>query len=292
MRSGLVWLLAAIALATAQLAMAQNANMSPPPSVVAGSAFTIPTTGSGKAVLYVIGPNQALRRDVQLGKAASFDAGDLYSAGRYLAILVVGASSTTAREFDVVPAAHPESLGFLAKPSRLPVGLHNGISGAAYVFDAYHNLITTPMPVSFELSTQGSTVQAQTVITRNGAAWTEMNSAEKQGSAQFVARVAGVTSTRVIQEVPGNPCGLTMSARPAGQKVELQTAPVRDCTGNPVPDGTIVTFTESYKGTQSTVDAPLKQGVARAEMPSYKGATISVASGVVAGNEIRWEGGR
>ena len=291
MRSGLAWLLAGVALATAQVAIAQDANMNLPPSVIAGSAFKIPTAGSGKAAIYIVGPAQALRRDVQLGGAASFDAGDLYNTGRYLAILVAG-SSTTTREFDVVPAAQPEALSFLAKPSRLPVGLHNGISGAAYVFDAYHNLITTPIPVSFELSNQGSTVQAQTVTTRNGVAWTEMNSAEKQGSAKFLARVAGVSSTRVIQEVPGNPCGLTMSAQPDGQKVELQTTPVRDCTGNPVPDGTIVTFTESYNGTQSTVDAPLKQGVARAEMPSYKGATISVASGVVAGNEIRWEGGR
>ena len=27
--------------------------------------------------------------------------------------------------------------------------------------------------------------------------------------------------------------------------MELETAPVRDCSGNPVPDGTIVTFTET-----------------------------------------------
>jgi hypothetical protein len=262
-----------------------------PASVTAGSAFTIPTTGNGKAAIYIVGPAQALRRDVQLGEAASFDAGDLYNAGRYLAILVAGSSNST-REFNVAPAAKPESISFLAKPSRLPVGLHNGITGAAYVFDAYGNLITTPLPVSFELSTQGSTVQTQTVTTRNGAAWTEMNSAEKQGSAKFLARVGDASSTRVIQEVPGNPCGLTMTARPDGQKVELQTAPVRDCSGNAVPDGTIVTFTENYGGTQSTVDAPLKQGIARAEMPSHKGATISVASGVVAGNEIRWEGTR
>jgi hypothetical protein len=68
----------------------------------------------------------------------------------------------------------------------------------------------------------------------------------------------------------------------------VQTDPVRDCSGNVVPDGTIVTFTETYNGGESTVDAPLKQGVARAEMPAYNGAKISVATGVVLGNEIRW----
>jgi hypothetical protein len=34
----------------------------------------------------------------------------------------------------------------------LPVSLHDGITGAVYVFDAYHNLILKPLPVSFELT--------------------------------------------------------------------------------------------------------------------------------------------
>jgi hypothetical protein len=287
-RPGLVSLTTGLVLAAAPLAFAQGGNMSLPQSVTAGSAFSIPTTGSGKAVLYIAGPGQALKRDVQLGEAASFPAGVLYNAGRYVAILVEPTSTETG-EFEVAPAAQPETLSFLAKPSRLPVGLHNGISGAVYVFDAYHNLITTPMPVSFELSNLAGTVQARTITTRNGVAWTEMDSAAKEGAAKFLARADGVSSTRVIDEVPGDPCRLTMSAQPAGRKVELETAPVRDCSGNPVPDGTIVTFTETYNGTQSTVDVPLKQGVARVAMPAYNGARISVASGVVAGNEIGWK---
>lgn len=284
-------LFAGLIMAASPAALAQSGTMSLPQRVVAGSAFSIPTTGTGKAVLYIVGPGQALRRDVQLGQAAPFAAGDLYNAGPYVAFLVAG-TSVNSGHFDVTPAAQAEKLSFLAKPSRLPVGLHNGIIGTAYVFDTYHNLITAPMPVSFRLSNQSSTVQARTVSTRNGVAWTEMDSAPKQGSAKFVAQVNGVSSTRVIAEVPGDPCGLTMSARPAGKNVELQTAPVRDCSGNPVPDGTIVTFTETYNGMQSTVDAPLKQDVARVAMPAYNGAKISVASGVVAGNEIRWGGGR
>lgn len=284
-------MLAALAFGTASVSLAQSGGLNLPASVVAGSAFSVPTVGSGKAVFYIVGPGQALRRDIELGEAASFPAGTLYNAGNYVAILVSGTSTETG-EFNVVPAAQPEKISFLAKPSRLPVGLHNGISGAAYVFDAYHNLITAPLPVSFALSNQSSTVQNRTVPTRNGVAWTEMDSATKQGSAKFVARVGDVSSTRVIDEVPGDPCRLIMSARPDGKNVELQTTPLRDCGGNAVPDGTIVTFTETYNGTQSTVDAPLKQGIARVEMPAYKGARISVASGVVAGNEIRWEGGR
>ena len=79
-----------------------------------------------------------------------------------------------------------------------------------------------------------------------------------------------------------------MSARQSGQKIELETQPVLDCSGNAVPDGTVVTFTELYNGSQTTVDVPLKRGIAQAELPAYNGAKISAATGVVLGNEIRW----
>jgi len=73
----------------------------------------------------------------------------------------------------------------------------------------------------------------------------------------------------------------------------LETEPVRDCAGNLVPDGTIVTFTavepDNHK---STVDARVKRGIARAELPLVGRAAISAASGVVVGNELRWGGGQ
>ena len=97
-----------------------------------------------------------------------------------------------------------------------------------------------------------------------------------------------IANTRIIQQVPGDPCGLRLKARPAGKDVALETDPLRDCSGNAVPDGTIVTFTESYGGRQTTVDVPLKHGIAQTELPAYDGARISAATGVVLGNEIRW----
>jgi len=178
-------------------------------------------------------------------------------------------------------------VSFLAKPSRLPVGLHNGITGAAYVFDAYHNLIVTPMPVSFELSTPSGVVQ-RTVESNKGVAWTALDSTEHQGIDRFVAHIGDVSTTRIVGQVPGDPCGLKMSARQDGQRLDLATEPVRDCKGNAVPDGTIVTFTETFRGGLSTVDVPIKRGVAEVQMPIVNGATISVASGVVMGNQIGW----
>ena len=119
-----------------------------------------------------------------------------------------------------------------------------------------------------------------------------MNSAEKEGTVKFVARVGNISSTRIIDLVPGDPCAITITAAPVNGKLLVQTAPVHDCSGNAIPDGTIVTFTETYNNMQSTVDVPLKQGVARVTMPAYKGSKISAASGVVAGNEILWGGGQ
>ena len=258
-----------------------------PKSIEAGNAFSVNTSGNGKAVLYIVGPGQVIRREIERGEVTSIPAGTLNNAGRYVAVLAGGAETDT-QVFSVVPAVQPATVSFLAKPSRLPVGVQNGISGAAYIFDAYRNLITTPEQVSFQLSGSGGGVQTRTVTSKDGAAWTQMDSAAKQGTVQFVARVGDISSTRVIQEVPGDPCSLKMVAKPENGRIELQTDPLRDCSGNAVPDGTVVTFTESYNGMQTTVDVPLKHGIARAEMPAHPGATISVATGVVMGNEIHW----
>jgi hypothetical protein len=223
---------------------------------------------------------------VQLGETTFFAPGDLHNAGRYLAVLV-GGSSTENGAFDVTAAHQPRVLSFLAKPSRLPVDLHDGISGVVYVFDAFQNLVLVPIQVSFQLTSVTGAEQMRTALTRNGVAWTKMNSAAQEGVAKFVARVGDATSTRVIQQVPGNPCHLRMSARASGQRLAVETEPVRDCSGNALPDGTIVTFTETYSDGESTVDVPLKRGVARADMPAYSGAKVSVATGVFIGNEIR-----
>jgi len=272
----------------AQFAFAQGGSFTLPKAVAAGSAFSIPTSGGGKATLYVVGVGQVLKREVQLGEPIRFAPGTLYSAGHYITLLVRESSSSESGSFDVTPAANPADVTFLARPSRLPVKLQGGITGAAYVFDSYHNLITASKPVTFELSGPKGGTQTRTVQSRNGAAWVEMDSGPQQGTDKFTARVGDVSSTRIIAQVPGDPCSLKMSAHPAGQQIELQTEPVRDCSGNAVPDGTIVTFTESYEGGESTVDVPLKRGIAEVKMPARPGAKLSVASGVVLGNEIRW----
>jgi hypothetical protein len=72
----------------------------------------------------------------------------------------------------------------------------------------------------------------------------------------------------------------------------VETDPVRDCSGNFVPDGTVVSFTKTDASGKTTVDAPIKRGVARVEMAVSGPARISVASGVVNGNELSLAGAR
>ncbi|HTV54976.1 MAG TPA: hypothetical protein VMI06_08660 [Terriglobia bacterium] len=290
MRRGLPIMFAGLALAGMPWASAsaQDMSMNAPQTIVASSAFAIQSAGSGTATLYIVGPDRVLKRRIQLGETTSFPSGSLNNAGHYLVVLAAG-SSTQSASLDVIPESTPATIAFLAKPSRLPVSLNDAITGAVYLFDANRNLIAAPTPVSFELSGPSGGTQTHSTTTRDGAAWTEINSTAQQGVDNFVAKSDGVSIARQIRQVPGDPCNLTMTAQKAGSEIELQTAPVRDCSGNVAADGTIVTFTETYDGGQSTADVPLKHGVAKVEMPAYSGATLSVASGVVLGNQIRWE---
>jgi hypothetical protein len=284
------WRVLALLLPT--LGWAQQSGFQFPSTVEAGTEVSVPTTGSGQATLYLVGPASAVRITAKLGETLHLGPDQLTDAGRYSAILVAD-STTQAAQFDVVPSRREGSLSFLARPSRLPVNLASGLSGVAYVFDVFRNLVLRPQQVSFELSDSIGHVQSRAATSRDGVAWVKMNSAAKAGAAQFQVVSGSPRERRVIEEVPGDPCSIRMSARVSGKKerVSLETEPLRDCNGNPVPDGTIVTFTETYKGGQSTVDVPLKRGVARTELPSHNGAVLSVASGVVMGNEIRWTGG-
>jgi hypothetical protein len=287
-KAGLIVFLGSLLLAPVHAAKAQDEALKLPKSIKAGSAFSIKNAGVGEATLYIIGPGQVLKRDVKAGDTEYFPAKSLYNAGHYVVILTQ-ASGTQTGSFDVTPTSTPDKLSFLANPSRLPIGVRHGISGAVYVFDAYGNLITAPTPVSFEFSSPTGAVQKDHATTSLGRAWTEMDSTSQQGRSKFEARVGEVTSERIIRQVPGDPCTLKMRAQQSGQQLQLQTDPVRDCSGNAVPDGTIVTFTETYAGGQSTVDVPLKRDIAEVKMPLHSGARFTVASGVVLGNQIGWE---
>ena len=269
---------------------AHAAELHAPEHAVAGTSATIHTRGSGEATFYLIGPGHSEQRKIKLGEDVSLSPQSLRESGRYLAIVRHGAATDSAWFY--VSPGKPASLNFLARPSRVPVDRHDVISGVAFVFDAYHNLVLDPTPVNFQLSVPDAPAVRRSATTGLGVAWLKLDSSRRQGAAQFTASVDENPVRRVVQEVASDPCNLRMKAERTGKNIVVETDQVRDCAGNPVPDGTIVTFTQVDANGRSTVDARVKKGVARAELPASDSATISVASGVVLGNEVQLGGGR
>lgn len=263
---------------------ARAAELHVPDNAVAGQRMTINAAGSG--TLYLIGPGQVIKRDFKSG-SIEIKGEELRSAGRWIAVVKGDHQSQV---FWVKPGK-PENLSFLARPSRVPVARPNVISGVTFVFDKYQNMVLDPTPVNFKLSV-GNAGSTKTVTSRAGVAWINSGSASKAGAAQFVASVGDTTVRRVVQQVAADPCKLQMHvAGRSGDRVTVETDPIRDCSGNPVPDGTIVTFIQTDKNGKSTVDARIKKDIARAELPASDNATITVAAGVVLGNELH-VGGR
>jgi hypothetical protein len=260
-----------------------------PDRVTAGTSISIPTSGSGEATLYLFGPAHVAKRKVQLGQSIELAGDDLRDAGHYTVVLKGGGADSSTSFF--VTASKVDDVAFLARPSRVPASRPGVITGSAFTFDAYQNLELQPTPVTFTLSVEGAPEIKRTETTKNGVAWTRLDSGKKVGAAKFVASAGDASTTRVVQQVAADPCNIRMKAQRTNQgAIEVVTDPIRDCSGNAVPDGTIVTFTSVDASGKSTVDSRIKRGIARAELPSSNNALISVASGVVMGNEIHWGG--
>jgi len=273
---------------------ARGADLRPPQDGVAtvGKPLTIGTSGQGDAILYLIGPGQVIKQSIKLGSDAQIKGEDLRSAGRWIAILRSG-GKTQSQVFWVKPG-QPENLSFLARPSRVPVAQSNAISGTVFLFDQSHNLVLQPSAVTFDLSVNGAGTK-RSVTSHDGVAWINATSGPKAGAAQFVASVGDVSVRRVVQQVAAEPCGGSLRMRIAQRQKDMivvQTDPIRDCSGNPVPDGTIVSFIETGQSGKSTIDARVKKGFAQAELPASNDATISVASGVTLGKELHVGGSR
>ena len=258
--------------------------------VIAGQGLTIPTSGDGEEIFYLIGPAHVAKRTVKLGEPILIAPEELRTAGRY--VVALGKGDGAARASFYVTAGKPTNINFLARPSRVPAARSGAISGVAFVFDSYNNFVVTPTPVKFNLAVEGGAPVTRVVKSQNGIAWTRMDSGRKAGAAQFVVSVGENPVRRVVQHVAADACNLRLKARRSEDVLIVETDPVRDCAGNPVPDGTIVTFTSVGPKGRSTVDARVKRGIARAELPATERATISVAAGVVMGNEITVGGGQ
>jgi hypothetical protein len=276
------FLLICAAIGLAGVSPAQDIHV--PDSVVAGNDAVISTTGSGNAALYLLGPGVARKNDVTLGSDVRILPKDLEHAGNYVAVLCSGTCRSASF---YVTAAKPASLAFLVHPSRVAVSQGDAVSGVVLPFDEYHNLVLSPVGINFQMSAGNTTLLSRPARTVDGVAWFRTTSGKASGLVQVNATLDDLSAKRAVQQVASDPCNLRISGQRTSAGILVQTEPVHDCAGNPVTDGTIVTFTATGANGKSTVDAPIKQGIARAQMRSSGAISISVASGVVMGNELR-----
>jgi len=269
---------------------AQAAELRAPAQVKAGSTFNLTSSGSGEATLYLVGPASTSKRKVQLGNRIPVNPDEIEHAGRYVAIACSGGECSSGSFY--VVASDASKLSLLVHPSRVRVATPNAISAVAFVFDKFHNLVLAPSDVAFKVMPQESPALTHSQPSSNGVAWVGMTSAKKEGPVKIRAAVAKASEIRVVRQVASDACNLRIKSEWVSGKLVVQTDPVRDCSGNNVPDGTVVSFTKTDQAGKATVDAPIKRGVARVEMPVSGEARIDVASGVVTGNELNVAGAR
>ena len=270
-------------------ALMQAVELRPPAQATAGAPFTIASSGAGEGTFYLIGPGHISKRKVNAGGEISVQGDEVEQSGRYTAIFC--ADQCTSVNFFVRPA-QASRLSLLVHPSRVPVAAANAISAVAFVFDRFHNLVLAPQKVDFKVMPPEGAAISQFKTSANGVAWIRITSARKGGLAKVGASIGEVAEMRVVQQVASDACNLRIKAIPGPKGISVETDPVRDCSGNFVPDGTVVSFTKTDSGGKTTVDAPIKRGVARVEMAVSGPARISVASGVVNGNELSLGGAR
>lgn len=269
------------------VSVARAGELQVPKTITAGTGLSVSTAGSGSETLYLFGPGSAIKRKVDVGGSVQIAADEVRTAGRYT--LVIADDSATF----FVTAAKPANIAFLARPSRVAAARSGALSGTAFVFDEFNNLVLQPTKVEFNLSVAGGPAVTRAEASKYGVAWARLDSGRKEGAAQFVAKAGSASVRRVVQQVAGEPCSIRMkAARGKDGNIVVETDPIRDCSGNAVPDGTIVTFSSLDSRGRSTVDARIKKGIAQAILPASERALISVAAGVVMGNEIRWGGGQ
>src|SRR3954469_20931719 len=108
------------------------ADLKAPKQAIAGEGITITAADSGDLLLF--GPGRASKRKVSAGDV-QIPGEDVRAAGRYMAIL-----DDASAEFYVI-AAKPSTVNFLARPSRVPVSRPDAISGVAFLFDDFQNLV-------------------------------------------------------------------------------------------------------------------------------------------------------
>lgn len=126
---------------------------------------------------------------------------------------------------------------------------------AAIPFDDYGNPVAEGTPVEFRALHPDGTLERTTVAVSHLVAWQRVTSRTRAGRATVSVEAAGAHGPdATFEEIPGWPGAFGITASPAGvpadgrQLVTLRTDVIRDAFGNPMTDGTLVTFVVDTPG--------------------------------------------
>jgi hypothetical protein len=184
-------------------------------------------------------------------------------AGVATVTATVNSLSATA-QVTFTPGA-PFTLTLTAVPSTLPVGSSSALTATAT--DQYGNAVADGTVVSF--TTSLGSVSPVTATTVGGVVTATLNSTVA-GVAIVTATVNSLSATALVTFTPGAPFTLTLTATPATLPVgnsSTLTATATDQYGNPVADGTTISFTTSL-GTLSSSTANTSGGDASVTLSS------------------------
>lgn len=182
----------------------------------------------------------------------------------------------------ITPAA-PAQLAFEAQPLEILIGGDTARLKAT-VRDAYGNAVTDGLLVNFTtdrgglraVGSVGTLLNALAMGTVGGVAQVELVSEHEPGTANVRAEVSGLPPQGVQVEMqPGAPATLTLQLQPSvvrpGGRMDI-VALVADQKGNPVADGTTVSFAAS-RGVVDHAAVQTEGGVA------YTGMTAALEPG-------------
>jgi hypothetical protein len=186
-------------------------------------------------------------------------------------------------EFLDTTAAH---LSLKADPTRIPADGTSTSTITATVTDAQNNPVPDGTPVKF--TTSLGFMAPATADTQGGTATATLHSGTQAGTATVKVKVGTLTRQVQVALVDATPAYLTATAKPKqipadGTSTSTITAVVSDAQHNPVPDGTVVTFTTSL-GVVGPAAAETTNGTATATLTSGTTAgtaTITVKAGML-----------
>jgi len=164
----------------------------------------------------------------------------------------------------------PTTLTLSASPTVLLADNRSTSTIKATVSDAANNPVPDGTPVNFEI-VRGSGTLESIKLTQGGVATSTLTSGTRPDTVLVAARVGSLSDTVEVRYVVGPPAAVTVVADSASLPADGITSTrvrafVKDAVGNPVADGTSVSFTADLGDITSR--GQTRAGVAEAQFSS------------------------